>query len=75
LAFAPTYEFDALYAEAATRRWLMVVTIHDAIDRAARVNAFVDFITYAQRHKGVWFARADAIAQWAEFISALDFAP
>ena len=59
------YEFDALYAEAETRRRLMVVTIHDAIARAARVKAFEDFITYAQRHKDVWFARADALAHWA----------
>ena len=59
------YEFDALYAEAETRRRLMVVTIHDSIARASRVKAFEDFITYAQGHKGVWFARADALAHWA----------
>jgi hypothetical protein len=59
------YEFDALYAESATRRRLMVVTIHDAISRAARIKVFDDFIGYAQAHKGVWFARADALAKWA----------
>jgi peptidoglycan/xylan/chitin deacetylase (PgdA/CDA1 family) len=59
------YEFDALYAEAETRRRLMVVTIHDSIARASRVKAFDDFIAYAQRHKGVWFARADELAHWA----------
>jgi peptidoglycan/xylan/chitin deacetylase (PgdA/CDA1 family) len=59
------YEFDALYAEAERRRRLMVVTIHDAIARAARVKAFEDFIVYAQSHKDVWFARADALAHWA----------
>ena len=59
------YEFDALYAEAETRRRLMVVTIHNSIARASRVKAFDDFIAYAQRHKGVWFARADELAHWA----------
>jgi peptidoglycan/xylan/chitin deacetylase (PgdA/CDA1 family) len=59
------YEFDALYAEAATRRRMMVITIHDSIARASRVKAFEDFIAYAQGHKGVWFARADELAHWA----------
>ncbi|HWG05727.1 MAG TPA: polysaccharide deacetylase family protein, partial [Beijerinckiaceae bacterium] len=59
------YEFDALYAEAETKRRMMVVTIHDSIARASRVKAFEDFIAYAQSHKGVWFARADELAHWA----------
>ena len=58
-------EFDALYAEAETKRRMMVVTIHDSIARASRVKAFEDFIAYAQGHKGVWFARADELAHWA----------
>jgi peptidoglycan/xylan/chitin deacetylase (PgdA/CDA1 family) len=58
-------EFDALYAEAEQKRRLMVVTLHDSIARANRVKAFEDFVTYAQGHKGVWFARADALAHWA----------
>ena len=59
------YEFDALLAEAATRRRLMVVTMHDAIARASRIKAFEDFVAYAQSHKGVWFARGDELARWA----------
>jgi peptidoglycan/xylan/chitin deacetylase (PgdA/CDA1 family) len=58
-------EFDALYAEAEHRRRLMVVTLHDAVARANRVKVFEDFIAYAQRQKGVWFARSDALAKWA----------
>jgi hypothetical protein len=30
----------------------------------ARVKAFAEFIDYAQKHKGVWFARKDEIARW-----------
>ena len=33
--------------------------------RANRVKVFEDFIAYAQRQKGVWFARCDALAKWA----------
>jgi peptidoglycan/xylan/chitin deacetylase (PgdA/CDA1 family) len=58
-------EFDALYAEAERKRRMMVVTIHDSIARASRVRAFEEFFTYAQKQKGVWFARADALARWA----------
>jgi peptidoglycan/xylan/chitin deacetylase (PgdA/CDA1 family) len=58
-------EFDALYAEAEFKRRMMVVTLHDSIARANRVKVFEDFVTYAQSHKGVWFARADALAHWA----------
>ena len=58
-------EFDALYAEAAQKRRLMVVTLHDAVARANRVKVFEDFIAYAQRQRGVWFARGDALAKWA----------
>ena len=58
-------EFDALYAEAEFKRRLMVVTLHDSIARANRVKAFEDCVAYAQRHKGVWFARTDVLARWA----------
>ena len=59
-------EFDALYAEAATRRRMMPITLHDSIARPGRVKAMEDFIAYAQSHSGVWFARCDAIANWAK---------
>jgi peptidoglycan/xylan/chitin deacetylase (PgdA/CDA1 family) len=58
-------EFDALYAEAELKRRMMVITLHDSVARANRVKVFEDFVAYAQRHKGVWFARADALAHWA----------
>jgi peptidoglycan/xylan/chitin deacetylase (PgdA/CDA1 family) len=58
-------EFDTLYAEAEHKRRMMVVTIHDSIARPSRVHAYEDFFIYAQKQKGVWFARADAIARWA----------
>jgi peptidoglycan/xylan/chitin deacetylase (PgdA/CDA1 family) len=59
------YEFDALYAEAATRRRMMVVTFHDAVARPGRVRVMEEFITQAQRRKGVWFARTEALARWS----------
>lgn len=58
-------EFEALYAEAELKRRMMVITLHDSVARANRVKVFEDFVAYAQRHKGVWFARADALAHWA----------
>ena len=59
------YEFDALYAEGATRRRMMVVTMHDALSRASRVHAFEEFAAYAQKHTGVWFAKGADLAKWA----------
>jgi peptidoglycan/xylan/chitin deacetylase (PgdA/CDA1 family) len=57
--------FDVLYEEAATRRRLLSVSAHDRISgHPARVKAFAEFIDYAQKHKGVWFARKDEIARW-----------
>ena len=58
-------EFDALYAEAEHKRRMMVVTLHDAVARANRVKVFEDFVAYAQRQRGVWFARGDELAKWA----------
>jgi peptidoglycan/xylan/chitin deacetylase (PgdA/CDA1 family) len=59
------YEFDALYDEGERRPRLMVVTMHDAVARAARIRMFEEFIAYAQKHKGVWFAKCDTLASWA----------
>jgi hypothetical protein len=57
--------FDVLYEEAATRRRLLSVSAHDRISgHPARVKAFAEFIDYAQKQKGVWFARKDEIARW-----------
>lgn len=59
-------EFDELYAEAGTRRRMMIVTMHDEVaGRAARIPVFERFFGYAKRHPGVWFARTSAVARWA----------
>ena len=58
-------EFDALYEEAEYRRRMMVISWHDRVARPARVRLLREFIDYAQKKKGVWFARKDDIAKWA----------
>jgi peptidoglycan/xylan/chitin deacetylase (PgdA/CDA1 family) len=59
-------EFDALYAEAATRRRMMSVSAHDRIaGRPSRANVLEQFIAYAQSHPGVAFMRKDEIARFA----------
>jgi peptidoglycan/xylan/chitin deacetylase (PgdA/CDA1 family) len=59
-------EFDQLYEEAAGRRRMMVVSLHDRISgHAGRVRVLDRFLTYARGHQGVWFARKDEIARWA----------
>jgi peptidoglycan/xylan/chitin deacetylase (PgdA/CDA1 family) len=60
------YEFDQLYAEAATRRRMMSVSAHDRITgRPARTKALEEFIVYAQKQPGVVFLRKDQIARFA----------
>jgi peptidoglycan/xylan/chitin deacetylase (PgdA/CDA1 family) len=57
--------FDVLYAEAATRRRMLSISTHDRISgHPSRVKALGDFIDYAQKQTGVWFARKDEIAKW-----------
>ena len=59
-------EFDQLYEEGATRRRLMVFSMHDRISgHAARVRVLDRFLTYARSKPGVWFARKDEIAKYA----------
>lgn len=59
-------EFDQLYEEAATRRRMMVIAMHDRISgHANRIRVLDRFLTYAKSHQGVWFARKDEIARWA----------
>jgi peptidoglycan/xylan/chitin deacetylase (PgdA/CDA1 family) len=59
-------EFDMLYAEAAHRRRMMVVTMHDTVvGRAGRIPLYERFFTYAKEHPGVWFARTSEVARWA----------
>jgi len=59
-------EFDALYAEAGTRRRMMSVSAHDRIaGRPSRAKVLEQFIIYAQSHPGVAFMRKDEIARFA----------
>ena len=59
-------EFDQLFDEAATRRRMMIISLHDRISgHAGRVRALDRFLTYARQREGVWFARKDEIARWA----------
>ena len=59
-------EFDALYAEAGTRRRMMSVSVHDRIaGRPSRAKVLEEFIAYAQSHPGVAFMRKDEIARFA----------
>ncbi len=56
-------EFDQLYEEAATRRRMMSISLHDRIaGRPARVRSLKRFIEYALKKKGVVFMRKDEIA-------------
>ena len=60
------YEFDQLYAEAATRRRMMSVSAHDRITgRPARTKVLEEFIVHAQKQPGVVFLRKDQIARFA----------
>ncbi|HMJ25359.1 MAG TPA: hypothetical protein VK475_06000, partial [Pyrinomonadaceae bacterium] len=60
------YEFDQLYAEAATRRRMMSISAHDRITgRPARTKVLEDFVVYAQKQPGVVFLRKDEIARFA----------
>ncbi len=59
-------EFDQLLEEGATRRRMMVISLHDRISgHAGRVRALDRFLTYAKSKPGVWFARKDEIAAYA----------
>jgi peptidoglycan/xylan/chitin deacetylase (PgdA/CDA1 family) len=58
-------EFDQLYAEAAHRRRMMVISLHARISgHANRVRVLDRFLDYARKKDGVWFARKDEIARW-----------
>jgi peptidoglycan/xylan/chitin deacetylase (PgdA/CDA1 family) len=58
-------DFDALYEEAAHRRRMMSVAIHDRIGGAPALSyALRDFLHYARAKRGVTFMRKDAIAHW-----------
>ena len=59
-------EFDQLYEEGATKRRMMVVSLHDRISgHANRVRVLDRFLAYAKSKPGVRFARKDEVAKWA----------
>jgi len=59
-------EFDQLYEEAAGRRRMMVISLHDRISgHANRVRSLDRFLSYVRTKPDVWFARKDEIARWA----------
>jgi peptidoglycan/xylan/chitin deacetylase (PgdA/CDA1 family) len=58
-------EFDQLYAEAATRRRMMVIGPHERLSgHASRVRVLDRILTRLRDHDDVWWARKDQIAQW-----------
>ena len=60
-------EFDQLYAEGATKRRMMSVSLHDRIGGSpAIVKVMDEFITYAKSKPGVVFMRKDAIAKMVQ---------
>ncbi len=61
----PGNEFYQLLEDGATRRRMMVISLHDRISHHAdRVRALDRFLTYAKSEPGVWFARKDEIARY-----------
>jgi peptidoglycan/xylan/chitin deacetylase (PgdA/CDA1 family) len=57
--------FDVLYEEAGRRRRMLSLSAHDRISgHPSRIKALSEFIDYARKHKGVWFARKDESAMW-----------
>ena len=59
-------EFEQLYEEGAERRRMMSISLHDRISgHPSRVRVLDRFLGWAVRHRDVWFARRDEIADWA----------
>ena len=58
-------EFEALYAEGATRRRMMLISLHDELATAARVRVVERFIAWAKKQPGVVFSTKIDIARWA----------
>lgn len=57
-------EFDQLYAESATKRRMMSISLHDRIGgQPAIIKAMEEFIQYANQKQGVVFMRKDEIAK------------
>ena len=60
-------EFDQLHAESARKRRMMSISTHDRIGGTPQMVRVLDeFLAYAAKHEGVWFARKDEVARWAK---------
>ncbi|WLT36933.1 hypothetical protein NON20_12675 [Synechocystis sp. B12] len=57
--------FDRLYEEAAYRRRMMAVTMHDRLQRPEHVYVFEDFLKYVMAKPGVAFMKKIDIANFA----------
>jgi peptidoglycan/xylan/chitin deacetylase (PgdA/CDA1 family) len=55
--------FDQLYDEAAVRKRMMAVTMHDRLQRPEHVNAMSEFIKYTQTKPGVAYMKKIDIAK------------
>jgi peptidoglycan/xylan/chitin deacetylase (PgdA/CDA1 family) len=59
-------EFEVLLAEGARRRRMMSVPLHDFLAGRPGISKSVEeFIAWAKRHPGVWFAKREEIAEIA----------
>jgi peptidoglycan/xylan/chitin deacetylase (PgdA/CDA1 family) len=60
--------FDTLYEEGVVKPRMMSIGLHPRmIGRPGRINGLKNFIEYAQKHSGVWFATRSEIAMaWQE---------
>lgn len=58
-------QFDWLYQESATSGRMMNVGLHPhVIGQPFRIRALRDFLDYARKFEGVWFATREQIADW-----------
>jgi peptidoglycan/xylan/chitin deacetylase (PgdA/CDA1 family) len=58
-------EFDELYRAGEQSGRIMSIGLHPhIIGRAFRIRAIREFVDYAKRHDGVWWATREEIADW-----------
>lgn len=58
-------EFDELYRSGEKSGRMMSIGLHPhIIGRAFRIRAIREFVDYAKKHEGVWWATREEIAEW-----------
>jgi peptidoglycan/xylan/chitin deacetylase (PgdA/CDA1 family) len=58
-------QFDELYREGAESGRLMNIGLHPHVaGHPYRIRALREFLAYAKRHDGVWWATREAVAEW-----------